>query len=160
MSNVITHTITQTGEIYGYDNNPASQELAQHRVTQERHTIYEMPVPTEEQLLREAKDKQLIKINVSDRKSTRLNSSHLVISYADFCLKKKTKSAQGPRLPGYNDVTCLRPSVRARGVRYRFAVRVRAQLALVSFSYRFVFFLMIRLPPRSTLFPYTTLFRS
>src|SRR2546426_6731441 len=27
----------------------------------------------------------------SDRKSTRLNSSHLVISYAVFCLKKKTK---------------------------------------------------------------------
>ena len=45
-----------------------------------------------------------------DRKSTRLNSSHLVISYAVFCLKK--------------------------------------------------IFLMIRRPPRSTLFPYTTLFRS
>src|SRR5688500_19618592 len=28
--------------------------------------------------------------DVSDRKSTRLNSSHLVISYAVFCLKKKT----------------------------------------------------------------------
>src|SRR2546426_2960518 len=28
----------------------------------------------------------------SDRKSTRLNSSHLVISYAVFCLKKKKKS--------------------------------------------------------------------
>src|SRR5256885_9639869 len=27
--------------------------------------------------------------NVLDRKSTRLNSSHLVISYAVFCLKKK-----------------------------------------------------------------------
>src|SRR5256885_13675537 len=27
---------------------------------------------------------------VGDRKSTRLNSSHLVISYAVFCLKKKT----------------------------------------------------------------------
>src|SRR5256885_12167619 len=27
-----------------------------------------------------------------DRKSTRLNSSHLVISYAVFCLKKKTTS--------------------------------------------------------------------
>src|SRR5438034_4530816 len=26
-----------------------------------------------------------------DRKSTRLNSSHTVISYAVFCLKKKTK---------------------------------------------------------------------
>ena len=47
---------------------------------------------------------------VKDRKSTRLNSSHLVISYAVFCLKK--------------------------------------------------IFLMIRRPPRSTLFPYTTLFRS
>src|SRR2546430_17402783 len=28
------------------------------------------------------------------------------------------------------------------------------------FRYRFFFFLMIRRPPRSTLFPYTTLFRS
>src|SRR5256885_12773090 len=28
-----------------------------------------------------------------DRKSTRLNSSHLVISYAVFCLKKKNKRA-------------------------------------------------------------------
>src|SRR5256885_16003111 len=27
----------------------------------------------------------------TDRKSTRLNSSHLVISYAVFCLKKKTQ---------------------------------------------------------------------
>src|ERR1039457_7502878 len=32
--------------------------------------------------------------NSSDRKSTRLNSSHLVISYAVFCLKKKTKNRQ------------------------------------------------------------------
>src|SRR5256885_8205201 len=33
-----------------------------------------------------------------DRKSTRLNSSHLVISYAVFCLKKKKKSDSQPRL--------------------------------------------------------------
>src|SRR5256885_12856081 len=33
-----------------------------------------------------------------DRKSTRLNSSHLVISYAVFCLKKKKK---------YNSGTCI-----------------------------------------------------
>src|SRR5260221_3390161 len=31
-----------------------------------------------------------------DRKSTRLNSSHTVISYAVFCLKKKTKSTSTP----------------------------------------------------------------
>src|SRR5260221_1938715 len=36
----------------------------------------------------------------SDRKSTRLNSSHTVISYAVFCLKKKKKKqgTGGPRL--------------------------------------------------------------
>src|SRR2546426_6005897 len=31
-----------------------------------------------------------------DRKSTRLNSSHLVISYAVFCLKKKKKEKNNP----------------------------------------------------------------
>src|SRR5256885_9981552 len=30
--------------------------------------------------------------HAGDRKSTRLNSSHLVISYAVFCLKKKKKN--------------------------------------------------------------------
>src|SRR5256885_12627539 len=34
-------------------------------------------------------DGPIIVMMVSDRKSTRLNSSHLVISYAVFCLKKK-----------------------------------------------------------------------
>src|SRR6202030_2445150 len=33
-----------------------------------------------------------------DRKSTRLNSSHLVISYAVFCLKKKKKSINSSQL--------------------------------------------------------------
>src|SRR2546426_7088668 len=32
-------------------------------------------------------------IETTDRKSTRLNSSHLVISYAVFCLKKKKKDS-------------------------------------------------------------------
>src|SRR5256885_4257567 len=35
----------------------------------------------------------------TDRKSTRLNSSHLVISYAVFCLKKKTNKSK----PQYKD---------------------------------------------------------
>src|SRR5947207_4167348 len=33
-----------------------------------------------------------MEFSVGDRKSTRLNSSHTVISYAVFCLKKKKKS--------------------------------------------------------------------
>src|SRR5260221_7262852 len=32
----------------------------------------------------------------TDRKSTRLNSSHTVISYAVFCLKKKKKESDDP----------------------------------------------------------------
>src|SRR3712207_8779907 len=32
------------------------------------------------------------RLDAGDRKSTRLNSSHANISYAVFCLKKKTKS--------------------------------------------------------------------
>src|SRR5256885_13183514 len=38
---------------------------------------------------------------VADRKSTRLNSSHLVISYAVFCLKKKRESDQHNSNRGY-----------------------------------------------------------
>src|SRR5438552_12223875 len=37
---------------------------------------------------------------IADRKSTRLNSSHQIISYAVFCLKKKKKhTATTPRAP-------------------------------------------------------------
>src|SRR5258707_11939629 len=40
-------------------------------------------------------------IEIEDRKSTRLNSSHANISYAVFCLKKKNEHATeaAPRLP-------------------------------------------------------------
>src|SRR5437660_4375152 len=41
-------------------------------------------------------------ITVEDRKSTRLNSSHVAISYAVFCLKKKNDS------PGFEGTGCER----------------------------------------------------
>src|SRR2546426_9139611 len=37
-------------------------------------------------------DNRIALLTAQDRKSTRLNSSHLVISYAVFCLKKKKKN--------------------------------------------------------------------
>src|SRR5476649_2831542 len=89
-----------------------------------------------------------------DRKSTRLNSSHTVISYAVFCLKTNKLRL----LEGAKDIRGL--------VVHRICIpffdvvheertpRTRHVLPSV------VFFLMIRRPPRSTLFPYTTLFRS
>src|SRR2546426_4444458 len=42
-------------------------------------------------------DGQSARWTKTDRKSTRLNSSHLVISYAVFCLKKKNKSNRNHR---------------------------------------------------------------
>src|SRR5690242_21409091 len=49
-----------------------------------------------------------------DRKSTRLNSSHMSISYAVFCLKKKRSRPGGPRRLGYRvgDDPPLRSAVR------------------------------------------------
>src|SRR5256885_10764240 len=44
---------------------------------------------------REIRDQRGATLFPEDRKSTRLNSSHLVISYAVFCLKKKTLSSCG-----------------------------------------------------------------
>src|SRR2546426_5835544 len=46
-----------------------------------------LPVRDRARLLRPA-------VRGLDRKSTRLNSSHLVISYAVFCLKKKKKQKE------------------------------------------------------------------
>src|SRR5256885_5011985 len=48
-----------------------------------------------------------------DRKSTRLNSSHLVISYAVFCLKKKQSQPTPQRRPA---AVCYAPQS-ARGRR-------------------------------------------
>src|SRR5205807_10537808 len=45
-----------------------------------------LPLETE---FRVAAERELAKAPFPDQKSTRLNSSHLVISYAVFCLKKK-----------------------------------------------------------------------
>src|SRR5256885_6614692 len=42
-----------------------------------------------------------------DRKSTRLNSSHLVISYAVFCLKKKKNTYKIPTITPTHIVTLI-----------------------------------------------------
>src|SRR3954464_6351324 len=87
-----------------------------------------------------------------DRKSTRLNSSHTIISYAVFCLKKKKKRDSTQPTEGTRTLSAHLTSADARH-------RLHLANCCVFFSF-FFFFLMIRRPPRSTLFPYTTLFRS
>src|SRR5690606_41134935 len=44
--------------------------------------------------------RELFKDEVRDRKSTRLNSSHVKISYAVFCLKKKKPPSALPAVDG------------------------------------------------------------
>src|SRR5256885_8386525 len=48
---------------------------------------------------------------LGDRKSTRLNSSHLVISYAVFCLKKKHPHSPALRLSARSPACLLHASV-------------------------------------------------
>src|SRR5256885_13142138 len=57
-------------------------------------------------------DRLAVRLRAEDRKSTRLNSSHLVISYAVFCLKKKKKHAAHRVQLRENFVRCV----------YRYAV--------------------------------------
>src|ERR1039457_2575247 len=97
----------------------------------------------------------------SDRKSTRLNSSHLVISYAVFCLKKKKiQLATDPSFPLSSAVSRHAPRRSRWRVLYALHCAGRQSNAFVPLVFcLFFFFLMIRRPPRSTLFPYTTLFR-
>src|ERR1022692_1398184 len=89
----------------------------------------------------------------TDRKSTRLNSSHLVISYAVFCLKKK-KHSNRPEMTEDTPRYVSGSPLLSRTQRHACPER------RLSFPSILFFFLMIRRPPRSTLFPYTTLFRS
>src|SRR5256885_12818929 len=74
-------------------------------------TLADLPIEAEQELATHAGQ---------DRKSTRLNSSHLVISYAVFCLKKKKKTRASPRpyptacgpLPTSSRLTRHRPTTR------------------------------------------------
>src|SRR2546426_2090226 len=55
-------------------------------------TLFRSPHPglaRSERAARPRADARRPLVGLTDRKSTRLNSSHLVISYAVFCLKKK-----------------------------------------------------------------------
>src|SRR5215470_16734675 len=94
-----------------------------------------------------------------DRKSTRLNSSHGSISYAVFCLKKKNKRLD---LKAHDRLRYAEPLGRRRDdllLHDGQECRELTCVHVISLPYAVFFFLMIRRPPRSTLFPYTTLFR-
>src|SRR6185436_5686879 len=94
-----------------------------------------------------------------DRKSTRLNSSHQISSYAVFCLKKKMIYAAVKRVKGDWDRRVGTYRV-LEGAEFVTDILMVDQQPIGRTPRSNLFFLMIRRPPRSTLFPYTTLFRS
>src|ERR1051325_9138445 len=86
----------------------------------------------------------------SEEHTSELQSPY-VISYAVFCLKKKIKIAS----------TTIPDSLQLdSAVVYGRRVSLTKQDTIYYPNPNSFFFLMIRRPPRSTLFPYTTLFRS
>src|SRR3954462_7614229 len=97
----------------------------------------------------------------SDRKSTRLNSSHTRISYAVFCLKKKQRIQSGAdprRIPGA--VTGELRGAQARARRDRNAPLVgRARRPRGRSAESLCFFLRIGGPRKSSPFPCPALFR-
>src|SRR5215208_467841 len=107
--------------------------------------IYELARPLPQRICNELYVFIEVYAELLDRKSTRLNSCHVASSYAVFCLKKKTDCHRRLRQLGERH---LAPDGGRRDVHVHGLVE------------RPLFFLMIRRPPRSTLFPYTTLFRS
>src|ERR1022692_1201945 len=72
-----------------------------------------------------------------DRKSTRLNSSHLVISYAVFCLKKKEEN-QGLLRKAVR--RCKATTSRQISPPARLCALMSASVVLFSWSFVFVFF--------------------
>src|SRR5690606_40252350 len=71
-----------------------SKVQAQDKIIENKSSsILEFNIEVLDTLSNNLKDAQVkIYYEDSDRKSTRLNSSHVKISYAVFCLKKKKKS--------------------------------------------------------------------
>src|SRR3954467_8983058 len=96
-----------------------------------------------------------------DRKSTRLNSSHTIISYAVFCLKKKNRlvpvATPTHAAPGLTTLHRLGRVV--RDGRY-IVSRVVVVAAMVRVGVPLFFFLMNRGPPKIPLFPHPAPFRA
>src|SRR3990170_3386967 len=95
-----------------------------------------------------------------DRKSTRLNSSHQIISYAVFCLKKKNQDLRAGLLLGPGREVRrigsrrLRPLAAAHGP----PLSLPRHPALPPRLMFFFFFLMIGPPPNPPPFPSPPLF--
>src|SRR5256885_5619855 len=77
------------------------------RSTGDRHRLRQLLLNLTDNAIKynQPKGTMILSLRRGDRKSTRLNSSHLVISYAVFCLKKKKQKINTRRL--YSTRPCI-----------------------------------------------------
>src|SRR5690554_7708743 len=87
MTDVIRDYIEEVFEIPAKEST--TSELIQHLLITIKTKKIKLHKETVNDLKRVLQTADLVKF--ADRKSTRLNSSHVRISYAVFCLKKKNK---------------------------------------------------------------------
>src|SRR5699024_11855782 len=66
-----------------FENYVKTSDLSQEEIEEERKTMIMMAMTLVPETI------HMMGKEIQDRKSTRLNSSHVSISYAVFCLKKK-----------------------------------------------------------------------
>src|SRR5207253_8551350 len=76
--------ISPTANVSGSVQTFTSPEGVRHEARGGQTRLVEIP----------AREAIAAAANLADRKSTRLNSSHVAISYAVFCLKKKKKQTK------------------------------------------------------------------
>src|SRR3954466_13876109 len=123
-------------------------------------TPFRSPVQPVEHLPRRDEAVRLAEDLLRDRKSTRLNSSHTIISYAVFCLKKKEKvpvpSLSAPRRRVRTKRA--RPPPRARRVPPSPFPNGAHRALREPYTLFRLFFLRLRPPPGLPLFPYPALF--
>src|SRR3989454_8757073 len=96
---------SRSGSAIGNRRSPTGREESSRRTSRRSRPTRKLPslwsreASAEREVPRESASAERLgplgpppRCGDEDRKSTRLNSSHLVISYAVFCLKKKKKS--------------------------------------------------------------------
>src|SRR5207244_11145228 len=86
-------------DLHSFPTRRSSDLLAPAAVAESSHRQTHDSVPSKEVATLAALalgPAELIKESPLDRKSTRLNSSHQIISYAVFCLKKKKTNTTTP----------------------------------------------------------------
>src|SRR5438270_6153576 len=95
-------------------NDPATTEIYTLSLHDALPILPRMP-PAWKRARPEPKSALLLEVRAidrADRKSTRLNSSHSQISYAVFCLKKKTRTEMFRLLARDHRCACLRSDAR------------------------------------------------